>query len=155
MEDTDQEINEEKLKFTENFSLIFEENGHPRIAGQIIGWLIICEPPEQSFSDLVENLQVSKASVSNMTRLLLQVGFIEKVRKPGERQVYFRLVDDAWRQVMENHLEFVFSLRDLASEYLENADHKEIDRLHEMYEYHKFIAQKMPQVIEDFKKEKN
>lgn len=154
MKKTTPETHEEKLKFTEDFSLIFEENGHPRIAGQIIGWLIICDPPEQSFSDLVENLQVSKASVSNMTRMLLQVGFIEKVRKPGERQLYFKLVDDAWRKVMENHLEFVFSLRDLASQYLEEPDHKNIDRLQEMHEYHKFIAQKMPQVIEDFKKEK-
>lgn len=65
-----------KHEFLEEFSLKIGEFGHPRIYGQILGWLLICEPPYQSFSDLTENLDISKASVSNTTRVLLERGLI-------------------------------------------------------------------------------
>ena len=50
---------EEEKRFVEDIGLIMEEQGRPRIAGRILGWLLICEPPEQSFADLVAVLGVS------------------------------------------------------------------------------------------------
>lgn len=75
---------ENKIDFVEAFSLKVEETGHPRIYGQILGWLLVCEPDYQSFSDLMKNLNISKASVSNITRILLETGLIEKIRIPGK-----------------------------------------------------------------------
>ena len=81
----------DKIEFVNDFSLKMEETGHPRIYGQILGWLLICDPPEQSFTDLMENLNISKASVSNITRILIETSLIEKVRISGERQIHFRI----------------------------------------------------------------
>ena len=93
-------LSEEEKRFVEDIGLIMEEQGRPRIAGRILGWLLICEPPQQSFTDLVEVLGVSKGSVSAMTRLLLEGGLIERVAVPSERQTYFRMAPDAWSRVL-------------------------------------------------------
>lgn len=39
----------------------------------------------------MESLNISKASVSNTTRMLLERGFIEKIRVKRKRQIYFKL----------------------------------------------------------------
>ncbi|MDZ7771715.1 MAG: MarR family transcriptional regulator [Balneolaceae bacterium] len=164
-----------KIAFTEKISVIFEEAGEPRISGQILGWLLVCDPPEQSFSQLVEHLQVSKGSISTMTRRLLQSGLIVKTRKQGERQVYFRLAENAWSRVMEHRLKFAHTLRDMAGEWLEGEEGRskgdsdrageaagentgkdagqnavDTSRLREMHAFHQFVSEKLEETIEEY-----
>ncbi|MGM0545383.1 MAG: GbsR/MarR family transcriptional regulator [Bacteroidota bacterium] len=155
MKAVDEKIYKKKKKFVEEVSLIFEEQGHSRISGQILGWLHVCKPEAQSFNDLVEHLNVSKASISNMTRLLIQSGFIEKVRIPGKRQTYFKLVEHAWCKVMERHLEKMKQLRDISAKYQEVLDAEgegRIDRLNQMHDFYDFVTENFPDSIEDYKK---
>ena len=72
-------------QFTEDFGLFFEHLGVPRMAGRILAWLLICDPPEQTMQDLVDALGASKSSISTMTRLLMNFGLIERLSLPGER----------------------------------------------------------------------
>jgi DNA-binding transcriptional regulator GbsR (MarR family) len=151
----DESVYEKKKAFVDEASLVFEEQGHSRISGQILAWLHVCEPEAQSFSDLVKHLNVSKASISNMTRLLLQSGFIEKVRKPGERQTYFRLVDHAWCKVMERQIEIMSELRNISAKYkneLASTGEGDIDRLNEMHDFYAFVTEQFPESIEAYKK---
>lgn len=151
----DEEVYDTKKAFVEEASLIFEKQGHSRISGQILAWLHVCEPEAQSFNDLVEHLNVSKASISNMTRLLLQSGFIEKVRKSGERQTYFRLVDHAWCKVMERQIEIMSELRNISAKYkeeLKDEVNSDIDRLNEMHDFYAFVSEHFPESIESYKK---
>lgn len=153
--EVDEHVYEKKKAFVHEASLIFEEQGHSRISGQILAWLHVCEPATQSFNDLVEHLNVSKASISNMTRLLLQAGFIEKVRMPGKRQTYFKLVDHAWCKVMERQLEIMSRLRDISAKYkeeLKDEDVERIDRLNEMHDFYDFVAEHFPESIEEYKR---
>ena len=85
---------EHKRQFLEDFALHMEHHGLPRMAGRILAWLLICDPPEQSMPDLVEVLQASKSSVSTMTRHLIQFGMIERVSLPGERRDFYRAMPD-------------------------------------------------------------
>ena len=149
------DLYEKKKQFVEEVSLIIEEIGQPRIAGQIMGWLMICDPPQQSFSDLVEHLGVSKASISNMTRMLLQGGLIEKVRIPDERQIHFQIKDGAWISVMENRMKSINSLRKVSQkglELLENDPDTDENRLKEMNKFYQFAEENMPKLIEQYKK---
>jgi DNA-binding transcriptional regulator GbsR (MarR family) len=148
--------NSKKKEFVEKVSLVIEEIGQPRISGQIMGWLMVCDPPKQSFSDLVEELGVSKASISNMTRMLLQAGLIEKVRIPGEREIYFQIKEGAWVGVMEKHLESINSLQRISKEGLELLEEDpdtDKSRLEEMNKFYQFAEKNMPQLIEQYKKE--
>lgn len=67
----------EQKHFIEDISLYFEQMGIPRMAGRILGVLLISNPPEQSIDDLCERLQASKSAVSTSARLLSEMGLIE------------------------------------------------------------------------------
>lgn len=150
------EIYKKKKQFVEEVSLIIEESGKPRILGQIMGWLMVCDPPEQSFFDLVEHLEVSKASVSNMTRMLLQLGFIKKVRLPGKRQIHFRIKEGAWVDVLEKQLESIYALKNLSDRglnILEKEPNTDKTRLKEMNKFYKFAEKNLPRLVEEYKEE--
>lgn len=78
--------------YVECMGLHFEADGLPRIAGRILG-LFILEGGPFSFAALADRLKISRASVSTNTRLLAQMGVIERASVAGERQDYFRMVD--------------------------------------------------------------
>ena len=67
----------EEKHFVEEVGLFFEQSGMPRMAGRILGWLLISDPSHQTTSELAEVLLASKGSISTMTRLLIRIGLIE------------------------------------------------------------------------------
>jgi DNA-binding transcriptional ArsR family regulator len=87
-------------RFTEEIAMWLElEAGTPRMVGRALAWLLVCDPPEQSAADLAEALQASKGSISTATRVLLRMGFVERVRMRGERFDRFRVDPDAWDEL--------------------------------------------------------
>jgi len=99
------QLQEEVKKFVEEVGIVFEQTGLPRMAGRIFGWLLISDPPYQSPSELAEALMASRGSISTMTRLLTQLGLIERFGMPGERHAHFRIGSDAWKHLMGHGLE--------------------------------------------------
>jgi hypothetical protein len=84
-------------RFVEELGVLLElEAGTPRMVGRTLGWLLVCDPPEQSAAELAQMLQASKGSISTATRLLLRMGFIERARFRGERFDRFRAQPEAW-----------------------------------------------------------
>lgn len=75
--------------FVEEVGLLLEQVGLPRMAGRVLGRLLVCQPEVQSSAELAEYLVASKASISTTTRLLLQVGLAQQVPGPNRRQSYF------------------------------------------------------------------
>ena len=49
-----QTIDEKRL--VEEFGIAFEQTRFPRMAGRIVGWLLISDPPYQSAEQLVDAL---------------------------------------------------------------------------------------------------
>lgn len=72
---------------------IAPQQGMTPIAGKILA-ILIHDGSELSFSDLATELQVSRGSISTNTRMLAACHMIERVRKPGERQDFFRVTRD-------------------------------------------------------------
>ncbi|BDS05660.1 hypothetical protein NT6N_07000 [Oceaniferula spumae] len=91
-------------EFIEDMGLVYQGDGLPRIAGRIIGYLIIVDTP-CSLQGLAEALQVSRASVSTNTRLLEQLGMIIRVAKAGERQQFYRLGADPYARVLRGAID--------------------------------------------------
>ena len=91
-------------EFIERMGMIAQADGLPRIAGRLMGFFVIHGGPV-SFSELSERLQVSRASVSNNTRLLEGLGVIERTSRPGDRQDYFRIADAPYRRLLEGVVE--------------------------------------------------
>lgn len=68
----------------------------PPIAGRVLGWLMICEPAEQSAAEIASAIGASRASLTNSLRLVMAAGFVVKQGRAGGRTAYYRINDDAW-----------------------------------------------------------
>ncbi|GAA3089771.1 GbsR/MarR family transcriptional regulator [Streptosporangium carneum] len=93
-----------------------EEWALPPITGRILGWLMICEPPAQSAGDIADAIQASRASLTSNMRFLTSIGLVRKVRRPGDRVVYYRIEDDAWRKVIQRKFASLSVFGDIADE---------------------------------------
>jgi DNA-binding transcriptional regulator GbsR (MarR family) len=80
-------------RFVELMGRHFEEEGAARIAGRLMGVLLLNREPA-SLDELVDQLRVSKASVSMNARRLELLGIAERVTVAGDRRDFYRIADD-------------------------------------------------------------
>jgi hypothetical protein len=80
----------EELRFADELGFFWEDAGGTRMAGRVLGALLLAEPPGMSSSELAEFLGVSAGSVSTATRELIRPGLAVRVSVPGQRQDHFR-----------------------------------------------------------------
>ena len=104
----------EEREFVERFGLFFEMAGGSRMAGRLFGWLLICDPAQQSITELAAALEVSKASISTVIRQMQQAGFVERVPVAGSRQHHYRLTAGGWPRIVQARMGFVEMGRELA-----------------------------------------
>lgn len=97
-------MNHASEHFVERMGLNFSDEGVPRIAGRLLGLLLLSDAP-RSLDDLAETLQVSKGSISTNARLLQQWGVIERVSRPGDRRDYYQTVPDGTTRLLEIQIE--------------------------------------------------
>ena len=64
--------NQEQIQnWVERVAAAFAQHfGLPPITGRILGWLLICDPPEQSAGEIAEAIGASRASLTTSMRLL-------------------------------------------------------------------------------------
>ena len=146
----------QRTLFVEKIGILFEQSGMPRMAGRIIGWLLICDPPSQTAAELAEALQASKGSISTMTRLLLQVGLIEKVLIAGERRDYYQVRPDVWIELVRSKLAILHEFRRLAEEGLAllSAESAAVrQRLEAMHQTYAFFERELPGLLDRWQAE--
>lgn len=97
--------------FIERMGLSAQAEGLPRIAGRMWGYFIIHGGPS-SFSELAEQLSVSRGSISTNARLLRELGFIERITKPGDRQDYHQLTDEPYDRLMAGYIQRMHTTAD-------------------------------------------
>jgi DNA-binding transcriptional regulator GbsR (MarR family) len=137
--------------FVEDISLFFEQMGLPRMAGRVLGVLLISDPPAQSIDDLCEMLQASKSAVSTTSRLLLQMGLIERVPSPVPRRIYFRFVPGGWQVFMRHRLKLMMALHQAAERGLELVKDKDPalqERLQEAHDLFSLVEEALPGLLE-------
>ena len=77
-------------EFADALGFYWEDAGGTRMAGRVLGALLLADPPEMSSSEIAAHLGVSAASVSTATRELINPGLVARVRVAGHRQDHFR-----------------------------------------------------------------
>ena len=144
----------EEMHFIEDIGLFFEQIGMPRMAGRILGVLLISDPPAQSITDLSEKLKASKSSISIMARLLVENGLIERVASPVPRRDYYRFKPGGWILYMEQWLGLMAALHQITERGLGLMDKKPPElkeRLQEAHDLFSFIEQEFPTLLEALK----
>ncbi len=141
-------------QFTEEFGLMGERSGMPRMVARLLGWLLICDPPSQSSAEIASALGVSRASVSIATRLLEAGGLIRRKAMPGSRSYRFEIVPSAfmdlpaaerfreWREIAERGLDL-----------LDNPEGERGARLRAARDFYAYVEREVPKLIERFRAE--
>lgn len=147
----DHQRESEQRLLAEEFGLLYEEMGGTRMAGRISAWLLLCEPPVQSLTEIADALGVSKAAVSTTARALLQAGLVERVSEPGRRGDYYRYAPghmdavlrpdriEALRRLVHRCLDLVVDRDQMQSNYA---------LLHELGDFLDFLATEIPGLME-------
>lgn len=94
----------QEAEFVDRMGLFLEVTGGSRTMGRVYGWLLICDPPQQSLTELATALSVSKASVSTVARQLQEGGLIERLPSAA-RQHHYRVTPGGFTSVLNAQLD--------------------------------------------------
>jgi DNA-binding transcriptional regulator GbsR (MarR family) len=147
----------DQQRFIEEFGLFVEGIGLPRMAGRILAWLLICDPPEQTMQELTTALQASKSSISTMTRLLIQFRMVERISLPGERRDYYRTPPDFWERWLEDSVNKIAEFRKMAARGLALLDGQPPEqrrRLQAMHDVYLLLEEEYPRLVEQWKQQR-
>jgi DNA-binding transcriptional ArsR family regulator len=105
------------LAWVERVGEFFEVNyGMPPITGRIVGWLLICDPAEQSAGEIAAAIKASRASLTTNMRALIANGLVRRLRRAGERTAYYRVDDGAWETVIRHRVASLAAIDRLAEQ---------------------------------------
>lgn len=90
--------------FIEQMGLMTQAEGGPRIAGQILGFLIV-EGEPRTLTQMTEALRISKGSASTNARLLENKGTVRRVSALGQRQDAYEAVEEPGLSMLESMAE--------------------------------------------------
>ena len=140
----------EEMHFIEDIGLFFEQMGMPRMAGRILGVLLISDPQAQSITDICQKLNASKSSISIMARFLAEVGLIERVASPMPRRDYFRFKPGGWILYMRQWLTLMSELHKITERGLalmENKPPELKERLLEAHDLFSYLEEHFPSLL--------
>ncbi len=128
-----------RLRFVEDMAGLVLVHGTPRAVMRVVGWLIVCESPEQTAPQIQEGLELSAGSVSTSLRTLTGIGVLERVARPGDRRIYYRVCPEGWERVLESRFRAFTEMRQVAERTLEAAGSEADDRLVGMRDFYAFM----------------
>lgn len=128
--------------------------GWPPIAGRLAGVLML-SPDPMTLSELQEVLGASKGSTSEMTRLLIANGTVERVKVPGVRQAGYVWRDDAWSGCLQHQLsqtEQLLELAETAKERGAGMPDVQQARLRDMHTYYEFMVRELRRLLDEYRR---
>jgi DNA-binding transcriptional regulator GbsR (MarR family) len=148
---TDKKTTKKMLECAEEMGLFYERAGGPRMAGRLIGWLMVSDAPHFTAADLADLLQASKGSISTTTRLLEHGGMLERFTMPGDRKAYFRLRPEWWIRLFQRRAITLAQTKQMVEGWIERLDGTSaslLARLHEMRDFYAFLERELPLLLE-------
>ncbi len=146
---------EEGVKaFVEHVGIQLEEFGMPRMAGRVLGWLLVCMPPHQRASEIQAALGGSKASISTSLQILVRLDIVERIGMPGERSAFYQLRVASWTEQLERKVLRIGAMRKLAERglaALEGELPERRRRLEEIQDMYRFFEAEWPPLVERYR----
>ena len=146
----DRKRTEEQRQLVEEFGILYEQMGVTRMAGRVSGYLLLCDPPIQSLTQIAEALGVSKAAVSGAARALLQFGTVELVGEPGQRGDFYRALPGQMDSMLRlDQVRTLHALLDrgLATVADRDQTHTNYALMHGLCDFSVFLETEIPGVI--------
>jgi DNA-binding transcriptional regulator GbsR (MarR family) len=139
--------------YIEQFGIQLEALGLPRMAGRVIGWLLVCSPSHQNARDLEIAVGGSKASISTTLQMLVRLGIVERLGIPGVRSAFYQIRTGSWTNYLEKKAMEVRSMRELAERglaILAGEPPERRLRLEEVRDMYGFFEQEWPALVQRY-----
>jgi len=83
---------DEEITFADHVGRFYARRyAFPPMVGRVLGYLLVCEPPEQSIAELSEALLASRSAITGALEVLERLHAIRRSRAAGERMDRVRL----------------------------------------------------------------
>ncbi len=119
---------------------------YPPMVGRLVGYLAVCDPPEQSIGELAEALLASRSAIAGAVKALEATHAIRRARTAGQRMDRVRL-DLSSPKARGFDLTEYQELGELAREGLEVVADAPVERravLLEMAAFADFLCERLP-----------
>ena len=120
----------------------------PPMVGRLLGYLSVCDPPEQSIGELAEALLASRSAIANAVKVLETTQAVRRTRAAGERLDRVRIDLSSPRSMGLDISEYE-ELSELTREGLELVRHAPAERravLVEMSAFADFVLEQIPRL---------
>jgi len=141
-------------QYVEQAAVAMEGMGMPRSWGKLLGWLLICDPPQQSSAELAAALDLSAGSVSSGTRMLENAGLVRRVAAPGRRGKVYEMTDDAFlRATRSNQFTRFRELMEDGLALIGDDTAPRAQRLRKTRDFYAFLEREIPALFDRFEAE--
>ncbi|MFE6286679.1 hypothetical protein [Streptomyces sp. NPDC057877] len=140
----------------------FENDGMPHDRGRVVGYMMICDPPEQTAADIEKALGVPRAAIDRIVDQLTPendpVSVFERTGALDENYL-IRLRENSWgpkvRGIFSEFPDFhQIAANGLAALRKENASDERLTRLANMERFLGFVSAEMPAILERYERRK-
>jgi predicted ArsR family transcriptional regulator len=143
-----------ELAFADRFGRFFaRQYGLPPVTGRLLGWLLICDPPEQTAAEIAEALQTSRSAVGGAIASLENQGMVRRTRAAGERADRVSFHPDADVQGLESPEEYgaLLAMARHGLEVLRDAPPARRARLLWAAAFYEFLLERLPALAAEWR----
>jgi DNA-binding transcriptional regulator GbsR (MarR family) len=140
-------------EFVEEMGRFLASLGMTPMAGRMWGWLLICEPAEQTAAEIAAALGASRGAISGTARILANAGLIRRTTRRGDRREYFSAPPEALDSMLSSAGSLYRQMREIAERGLAaTAERSPASRarLQEFHDVMAFVEEEVPRVIRAF-----
>jgi len=154
---TSEERIKKQKELVEMVGQTYAKKGLPHTTGRILGLLTIMDKEQYTFDEIVEELQISKASASNSLKMLEMKNIIQYNTVAGDRKRYFSIRKQDRFSLIDEHMTGMKETRDFLQTVLDLKANKTSDNaiiLGDFIEMLNFYLPKFEELKKEYQKRK-
>jgi hypothetical protein len=145
-------MNQNELAYVEKVGRFFSTwYGVAPVFGRLAGWLLICEPPQQTIDEIAAALHASRSAISGGVAILEKQSWIVRTRAAGERADRIAMNPRTWDASLESpEFSELAALANEGLDALRGSPSARTARLREMAAFGEFLRDRMPELAADW-----
>jgi DNA-binding transcriptional regulator GbsR (MarR family) len=139
--------------FPASLGELLEQYGWSRLAGRVIGELMLADPPYLSTAELCARIGTSASHLSSAITTLESMRMIDRFGRPGTRQHHYRLREGAFLRPYEAAADSSRALAEAADRALADvpSDSRAAEELTVQRDFFRFLEQRLPELVTEFR----
>jgi DNA-binding transcriptional ArsR family regulator len=142
-----------ELTFADHMGRFYARRyGFPPMVGRLIGYLSVCDPPDQSIGELAEALLASRSAIAGAVKVLETMHLVRRSRAAGQRMDRVR-IDLSGPNATGMDVSEYEEMREMAHEGLEVLRDAPAERralLLEMSAFADFLVEQIPRMQQEW-----